>query len=90
MLQTQPRAENYSRYIRFVLRMYELLDQGKFESEEAEVARGQIEGVWDTLSKIELARLRGLSLDLNYMRETKRSSEGPTERGSDNWQPPRN
>ncbi len=83
MVQTISKAENYRCYIRFILRMYELFDQGKFESEEADVAREEIEGVWDTLSKIEQARLRGLSLDLNYIREAKRSCEGPTERGRD-------
>lgn len=89
MIQTS-NAENYQRYVRFILRMYELFDQGKFESEEADLAREQIEGAWDALSKVQQTRLRGLSLDLNYIREAKRSSKGPEQRGSDKLAAARN
>jgi tetratricopeptide (TPR) repeat protein len=74
-------SDAYKRYVQFVLDMYRLMDQGKFESEEACVLRESVEGVWDDLTKEERKRLRGLSLDLNGMREKERKLEGAIDRG---------
>ena len=74
-------SEAYKRYVQFVLDMYRLIDQGKFESEEASSLRESVEGVWDDLTKEERKRLRGLSLDLNGMREKARKLEGLNEPG---------
>ena len=51
-------------YARFILRMYDLALQGKFESEEADAEREKIESGWDLLSHTEQAKIRKLSLDL--------------------------
>jgi hypothetical protein len=61
----------YEPYVRFILRMYRLTKDGKFESAEADAAREEIEGVWNTLSEVEKQRLRGLSLDLKHMPEVR-------------------
>ncbi len=76
-------SDAYKRYIQFILEVYGLMDQGKFESEDASRLRESVEGVWDELTREERKRLRGLSLDLNGMREKERKLEGPIERGRD-------
>ena len=74
-------TEHYRQYIRDMMRIYGYYDQGEFDSEEAEQLRDAMETPWHSLSEVERRRIRGLALDLNQIREPKRSVEGPIERG---------
>jgi hypothetical protein len=81
MVSAIPSTEGYRQYIRFILRMHRLTTEGKFESSEAEGAREEIDGLWDTLSAVEKKRLRGLSLDLKQLLKPGRNSDTQPEGG---------
>ncbi len=83
MADTTTTTEGYRAYIRFILRMYRLTRDGNFDSADADVARDEIDGVWDTLSASEKKRLRGLSLDLKYLLKSDRISETQPEGGAE-------
>ena len=77
MIQTPSESGQYREYIRFIMRMFELARRGQLESDDANLRREEIEGVWDTLSRDEKKRLRGLSMDLKYLLKSGRSGVGP-------------
>lgn len=77
MVETPTKADPYRQYVRFIVRMFKLLkDDPELESDEAEAARQDIEGVWHTLSDQQKKRLQGLSLDLKYLLKPGRSGAG--------------
>src|SRR5947209_7729786 len=78
-----PTIDNYRQYLRDMLRIYGYYDCGKFESAEADDLRDAMEEPWYTLTEAEQKRIRGLALDLNYIREAKRSADGSIEQGRD-------
>ena len=59
-----PNSRNYRKLIRDVLRMYAFLNEGKFDSEEADELREDMERPWMLLGEEEQCRIQGLSLDL--------------------------
>jgi len=63
---------HYRHYIRDTLQLFAFLDEGKFNSDEAERLRDAMEEPWLQLDKTEKTRLRGLVEDLNYIREERR------------------
>jgi tetratricopeptide (TPR) repeat protein len=75
MVETLDKTENFRSYIRSVLRMYVYMDAGLFNSDEADALREQMVGPWYALSKEERKRMDGLVMDLNELRESRKSSE---------------
>src|SRR5713226_3733729 len=78
MVETLNKMENYRSYIRSVLRIYVFMDAGLFDSDEADALREQMVEPWCALSKEERKRMDGLVMDLNELRESRKSS-GPKE-----------
>src|SRR5271169_2287072 len=78
MIETLNKTENYRSYIRSVLRMYVFMDAGLFDSDEADAFRERMVEPWYALSKEERKRMDGLVMDLNELRESRKST-GPTE-----------
>src|SRR6266404_4687727 len=75
MVETLNKTENYRSYIRSVLRMYVFMDAGLFDSDEADALREQMVEPWYALSQEERKRMDGLVMDLNELRESRKSSE---------------
>jgi len=68
MVATPTKADPHREYVGFVVRMFKLMaEDPELESDEAEAARNDIDGVWHTLSDPQKARLQGLSLDLKCL-----------------------
>src|SRR6266404_810738 len=74
MVETLNKTENYRSYIRSVLRMYVFMDAGLFDSDEADALREKMVEPWYALSKEERKRMDGLVMDLNELRESRKSS----------------
>jgi hypothetical protein len=74
MVETLKKTENYRSYIRSVLRLYVFMDAGHFDSDEADALREQMVEPWYVLSKDERKRMDGLVMDLNELRESRKSS----------------
>jgi hypothetical protein len=74
MAETLNKTENYRGYIRSVLRMYALMDAGLFDSDAADALREQMVEPWYALSKEERKRMDGLVMDLNELREGRKSA----------------
>ncbi len=74
-------TKNYRSYLRDMLRIYGYYDQGKFDSVEAEDLRDAMEAPWYELSEREQKRIRGLTLDLNSIRDPKRNAVETDDRG---------
>ncbi len=72
---------NYRQYLRDMVRIYGFYDQGKFDSVEADELRDAMEAPWYGLSQHEQTRIRGLALDLNSIRDSKRNAVETDERG---------
>src|SRR5437667_8271009 len=73
MVETLNKTENYGSYIRSVLRMYVFMDAGLFDSDEADALREQMVEPWYALSEEEGKRMDGLVIDLNELRESRKS-----------------
>ncbi len=78
MVETLNKTENYRSYIRSVLRMYVFMDAGLFDSDEADAFRERMVEPWYALAEEERKRMDGLVMDLNELRESRKST-GPTE-----------
>jgi tetratricopeptide (TPR) repeat protein len=74
MVETLNKTENYRTYIRSVLRMFVFMDAGRFDDDEADALREQMVEPWYALSKEERKRMDGLVMDLNELRESRKSS----------------
>src|SRR5208337_3186704 len=79
MIETLNKTENYRTYIRSILRMYVFMDASLFDSDEADALREQMVEPWYALSNEERKRMDDLVMDLNELRESRKSS-GPKER----------
>jgi hypothetical protein len=74
MVETLNKTENYRSYILSVLRMYVFMDAGLFDGDEADALREQMVEPWYALSEEERKRMDGLVIDLNELRESRKSS----------------
>ncbi len=54
----------YREYINLLLRLHDLICEGKGESDEAEAVRDQMDVPWTRMNAEQLARVRGISADL--------------------------